>query len=69
MLNIMYFYISTFQSMCAVPNMPVFCISLISCFPGILLKYILEESEIIAAAFVVTGTHFVFTFACVVRLL
>jgi hypothetical protein len=50
MLNIMYFYIGTFQTMCAVPNMAVFCISLISCFPGILLKYILDESEIIPAA-------------------
>ena len=24
-LNLMYFYISTFRSMCAVPNMAVFC--------------------------------------------
>ena len=24
-LNILYFYISTFRSMCAVPNMAVFC--------------------------------------------
>jgi hypothetical protein len=27
-LTLMYFYISTFQSMCAVPNMAVFCSSL-----------------------------------------
>jgi hypothetical protein len=32
MLNILYFYISTFPSVCAVPNMAVFCSSLISCF-------------------------------------
>ena len=31
-LNILYFYISTSRSMCAVPNMAVFCSSLISCF-------------------------------------
>ena len=31
-LNLLYFYISTFQSMCAVPNMGVFCSSLTSCF-------------------------------------
>ena len=31
-LNLLYFYISTFQSMCAVPNMAVFCSSLTSCF-------------------------------------
>jgi len=34
-LNILYFYISTFRSMCAVPNMAVFCSSLTSCFPAI----------------------------------
>ena len=27
-LNLLYFYISTFRSMCAVPNMAVFCSSL-----------------------------------------
>jgi len=69
MLNAMYLYISNFQSICAVSNMAVFCISLISCFPGILLKYILDEAEIIAAAPVITGTHFVFTFACAILLL
>jgi len=38
MLTVLYFYISTFRSMCAVPNMAVFCSSLISCFPGMLLS-------------------------------
>jgi len=32
-LNLLYFYISTFRSMCAVPNMAVFWSSLTSCFP------------------------------------
>ena len=27
-LNLLYFYVSTFRSMCAVPNMAVFCTSL-----------------------------------------
>ena len=36
-LNLLYFYISTFQSMCAVPSMAVFCSSLTSWFPGMLL--------------------------------
>jgi len=36
-LNLLYFYISTFRSMCAVPNMAVLCSSLTSCFPGMLL--------------------------------
>jgi len=29
-LNLLYFYVSTFRSMCAVPNMAVFCSSLTS---------------------------------------
>ena len=39
-LNLLYFYISTFLSMCAVPNMAVFCSSLTSWFPGMLLTFI-----------------------------
>ena len=37
-LNLLYFYISTFRSMCAVPNMAVFCSFLTSWFPGMLLR-------------------------------
>ena len=36
-MNLLYFYVSTFRSMCAVPNMAVFCSSLTSCFPGIII--------------------------------
>ena len=32
-LHALYLYISTFPSLCAAPNMAVFCSSLISCFP------------------------------------
>jgi len=39
--NLLYFYISTFRSMCAVPNMAVFCSSLTSYFPGMLLIIII----------------------------
>ena len=46
-LNLLYFYISTFRSMCAVPNMAVFWSSLTSCFPGMLLTYFLNDFEII----------------------
>ena len=49
-LNLLYFYISTFRSMCAVPNMAVFCISLTSCFPGMLLTYFLNDFEIVPIA-------------------
>ena len=36
-LNVLYFYISTFRSVCvcAVPSVAVFCSSLLSCFPRV----------------------------------
>ena len=46
-LNLLYFYISTSRSTCTVPNMAVFCSSLISCFPGMLLTYFLNDFEIL----------------------
>jgi len=46
-LKLLYFCISTFRSMCAVPNMAVFWSSLTSCFPGMLLTYSLNDFEII----------------------
>ena len=45
--KLLYFYISTFRSMCAVPNMAVFCSSLTSCFPGMLLTYFLNVFELL----------------------
>jgi hypothetical protein len=41
-LTPLYLYVSTFRSMCAVPNMAVFCSSLTSWFPGMLLTYFLN---------------------------
>ena len=61
-LNLLYFYISTFRSMCAVPNMAVFCSSLTSYFPGMLLTYFLNYFEIVPVAPIITGITFVFTF-------
>jgi hypothetical protein len=46
-LALMYFYIRTFRIMCAVPNMAVFCSSLTSWFPGMVLTYYLNDFEII----------------------
>jgi hypothetical protein len=46
-LTLMYFYISTFRSMCAVPNMAVFCSSLMSWFPGMVLTYFLNDFEMV----------------------
>ena len=50
-LNLLYFYISTFRSMCAAPNMAVFCSSLTSWFPGMLLTYFLNVFEIVPVAY------------------
>jgi hypothetical protein len=55
---VLYFYISTFRSMCVVPNTAAFCISLISWFPGILLRYCLNEFEMVP---VDTDIPFAFT--------
>ena len=60
-LNLLYFYISTFRSMCAVPNMAVFCSSFTSCFPGMLFTYFLNYFEIVPVAPIITGITFVFT--------
>ena len=61
-LNLLYFYISTFRSMFAVPSMAVFCSSLTSCFPGMLFTYFLNDFGIVPVAPIITGITFVFTF-------
>jgi len=61
-LNLLYFYISTFRSMCAVPSMAVFWSFFTSCFPGMLLTYFLNDFEIVPVAPFITGITFVFTF-------
>ena len=61
MKNVLYFSISTFRSVCAVPNMAVFCTSLISYFPVMLLRYFLDDSEMVPVAPIVTGITLVFT--------
>jgi hypothetical protein len=55
-LTPLYLYISTFRSMCEVPNMAVFCCSLISWFPGMLLTYFLNDFEMVPVAPIITGT-------------
>ena len=56
-LNLLYFYISTFRSMCAVSNMAVFCSSLTSWFPVMWLKYFLN---MVPVAPIITGITFVY---------
>ena len=61
MLNILYFYIST-SEVCAVPNIAVSCTFLISWIPGTLLKYFLNDFEMVPVSLIITGITFVFTF-------
>ena len=60
-LVLLYSYVSTFRSTCAVPNMAIFCISLISWFPGMLLRYCLSDFEMVPVAPINTGIALAFT--------
>ena len=59
---VLYFYISTSRSLCAVPNMAVFCSSLISRFPGMLPRYCLGDLEMVPVAPITNGITSAFTF-------
>ena len=63
-LNLLYFYISTFRRMCAVSNMAVFCNYLTSWFPGMLLTYFLNVFEIVPFAPIITGIPHALYFYC-----
>jgi hypothetical protein len=38
-INVLYIYISTLRSMCAVPNVAVFCSSLMPCVPAVVSDF------------------------------
>ena len=44
-LVLLFFYVSTFRSMCAVPNMALYCSSLTSWFPDMSLTYFLNDLD------------------------
>jgi len=48
--------------MCVVHSMAVFCSSLTSCFPGVLLRYCLSDFEMVPVTPIITGITFAFTF-------
>jgi len=60
-LVLLYFYVSTFRSMYAVPSMVVFCSFLNSWFPSMLLTYFLNDFEMVQFAPIITGNTLVFT--------
>jgi hypothetical protein len=67
-LALMYFYISTFRSMCAVPNIAVFCSSLTSWFHGIVLTYFLNDFEMVPVAPIITGITLIIIIIIIIRL-
>jgi cellulose synthase/poly-beta-1,6-N-acetylglucosamine synthase-like glycosyltransferase len=59
---ILYFYISTFRSLCAVHNMTGLCNCSISCFRGMLLRYFVSDFEIVQVSPVMSGINFAFIY-------
>jgi hypothetical protein len=64
-LALLFFYVSTFRSMCAVPNMAVFCSSLTSWLPGMLLMYFLNDFEMVPVAPIDITLAFTFYMRCI----
>ena len=62
MSNVLYLYISTFQSMCEVFSMAVVYSSLITGFPSMLRTYFLNDYEMVSFAPIITGNTCIFTF-------
>jgi len=62
MLNVFCTFTLVLSSVCVVPNMGVFITSMVSCFPGMLVSYCLNDFEIVAVVHVITGITFAFTF-------
>jgi len=58
----LYFYISTYCSTCAVPNVPLFSNFLNLCFPSMLLRYCLSDFEMVPVATISTGITLVSTY-------
>ena len=46
----------------AVPNVAVFCSSLISCFPVMFLRYCQNDFEVVPVAAAIAAITFIFTF-------
>ena len=59
MLSVLYFYITTFRRVCVQCQIwLVSCSPIISCFSGMLLRYFLNDFEIVPVHAVVTGIIF-----------
>jgi hypothetical protein len=60
-LNISYFRIGTFRNMCAVTNMADLCSSLISRFPYILIRYLLNDAKMVQDVLIIFYIIITFT--------
>ena len=69
MKYVLYFCISTFRIKYSVPNMAVFFISLIYCFPDMLPRYFLSDFEMGPFARLITGITFLPHPTCLLLLL
>ena len=54
-LALLFFYVSTFRSKCAMPSMAVFSSFLTSWFPAMSLTYFLNDLEMVPVTPIVTG--------------
>jgi hypothetical protein len=61
-LALLFFYVSTFRSRRAVPNIAVFYSSLTSCFPGMSVTYFMNDLEKVPVAPIITCITLVFTY-------
>jgi hypothetical protein len=55
-LHVLHFHISTSRSVCIVPQVAVYYSSLISCFPGLLVGYFLNDLEVVPIADIIIDT-------------
>jgi hypothetical protein len=69
MINVMYFYISTFQSMSALHNMAVICSFFMSCSPGVFVRYFLNEFQIMQLPLLLLVSFLLLHSTCTVLLL
>ena len=56
--NVLYAYISTFPITCAMSNLAVFYCPFISCFHGMLLRYFLNDFDMVPVAPIFIGVTF-----------
>lgn len=69
MMKVLYVYFSTFRNICAVPSMVVLCTSFVSCFPGMLFTYFINDFGMVAVVPIINAIISVFKFhiTCILK--